>query len=142
MEAFMKRIVFLTVIAFLAIGTISAQGWGYRWTPPQTVTVEGTLQLQNGQIVLSSGTNVYFVPTLARYIGFIDGLREGARVSVEGYASGNFLEINKLTISGKAYDFSANTNVLAASYGCYGYGGGYGCGGYGVASGSSRRGRW
>ena len=106
----MKKLVFLVVIALLVIGTASAQGWG--WVPPappETVRVDGTLQLQNGHIVLSTGTVVYFVPGLMRYIGFIDGLREGARISAEGFASGNFLQPTKLTIGGREYDFAANT---------------------------------
>ena len=103
----MKKYAVLFVIAVLAIGTASAQGWG--WAPPETVRVEGTLQLQNGQIALSTGTAVYFVPDLARYIGFIDGLREGARISAEGFASGGFLQPTKLTIDGRVYDFATNT---------------------------------
>ena len=106
----MKKLVFLTAIAFLAIGTVSAQG--LPWVPsapPETVRVEGTLQLQNGHIVLSTGTVAYFVPGLMHYVGFIDGLREGVRVSVEGFASGNFLQPTKLTVGGREYDFAANT---------------------------------
>jgi len=140
----MKRIVFLAAIAFLAVGTISAQQ-GYGWPSPQTVTVEGTLQLQNGQIVLSSGTIVYYVPALVQYIGFIDGLKEGARISVEGYAAGNLLQPAKLTISGKTYNFPTNVTVLGAGYGGNSFCGGYGsCGGYGMGGGfgGRMRGRW
>ena len=107
----MKKFVLLTVIALLAVGAVSAQGWPWASppAPPVTVRVEGTLQLQNGHIVLSTGTAVYFVPGLMRYIGFIDGLREGATISAEGFASGNFLQPSKLTIGGREYDFAANT---------------------------------
>jgi hypothetical protein len=101
--AFMKKMIFVLVIGILAIGTISAQVWG-----AQSVTVEGTLQLQNGQIAVASGNTVYFVPVLARYIGFIDGLREGARVSISGYASGNILQATQVTINGKSYNFQAS----------------------------------
>jgi len=134
----MKKLMLLTVIACLAAGTIFAQSWG---GVSQRITVTGTLQLQNGQIAVASGNTVYFVPTLGRYIGFIDGLKEGAGVSIEGYASGNYLEPSKVTINGKPYEFSAN--IQAQGWGVYGncgYGlgyGGYGCGGYGY-----RRGRW
>ena len=130
---------FLTAIACLATGIIFAQNWG---GVSQRITVTGTLQLQNGQIALASGNTVYFVPTLGRYIGFIDGLKEGASVSIDGYASGNYLEPSKVTINGKSYDFSPanpgqgwNGNVQYG-YGPYGCGG-YACGGYGY-----RRGRW
>jgi hypothetical protein len=95
----------------------AASPWG------QTVTVEGTLQLQNGQIALVSGNTNYFVPMLTRYAGFVDGLREGARVSVQGYAGGyNVLMPTAFTVNGKSYDVS----TLAT--GGAGYCGGTGCG--------------
>jgi len=136
----MKKLMFLTAIACLAAGTVFAQGWG---GVSQKITVTGTLQLQNGQIALASGNTVYFVPTLGRYIGFIDGIKEGANVSIEGYASGNYLEPSKATINGKSYDFTPNYQAQAVGgYGYCGYGpvssGGYGCGGGFV----NRRGRW
>ena len=129
----MKRLVLVMIIACLAAGTVFAQNWGNPWgTPAQTVSVTGTLQLQNGVIVLTSGSTVYFVPDLTRYVGFIDGLREGAQISVDGYASGNYIQPIRITVSGRAYDF---TSTYAQGYGyCGGYGAGYGyggCGGYG-----------
>ena len=130
----MKKIMFLAAIACLVTGTIFAQGWG---GVSQRVTVTGTLQLQNGQIALASGNAVYFIPTLERYIGFIDGIKEGASVSIDGYASGNYLEPSKVTINGKSYDFSPNNQGQRwggygyCGYGPYAYGGGYSRGGYG-----------
>ena len=120
----MKKLVFLTVIAILAVGTVTAQGWG--WAPPpaptQTVRVEGTLQLQSGHIILSTGTDIYYVPGLMHYVGFIDGLREGARISVEGFASGNLLQLTKLTVGGREYDFAANTQSWGPMAGPMGWG--------------------
>jgi len=135
----MKKLMLLTAIAFLASGTIFAQAWG---GVSQRITVTGTLQLQNGQIAVASGNTVYLVPTLGRYIGFIDGLKEGAGVSIEGYVSGNYLEPSKVTINGKPYDFSpVNQSQAWGNYAGCGYGsnasGGYGCGGYGY-----RMSRW
>jgi hypothetical protein len=132
----MKKLMFLTAVVCLATGSIFAQGWG---GVSQKITVNGTLQLQNGQIALASGNTVYFVPTLGRYIGFIDGIKEGASVSIDGYASGNYLEPSRVTVNGKSYDFSTNYQAQwGGGYGYCGYGpGGYGCGGYG-----NRRGRW
>jgi len=121
---------FLTAIACLATGTIFAQNWG---GVSQSVTVTGTLQLQNGQIALAGGNTFYFVPTLGRYIGFIEGLKEGASVSIDGYVWGNYLEPSKLTIGGKSYNFSANNLGQ-------GWGGGYGYGGYGGYCGYARGG--
>ena len=138
----MKKIGFVLVIAFLAIGTVSAQGWGGVWgAPSQTTSVTGTLQLQNGEIAVASGNTIYFVPTLTRYIGFIEGLREGAQISMDGFVSGNYFQPNRVTISGKTYDFTSNVSQGTA-YGGYGwchngmgyvrsigYGGGWGRGG-------------
>ena len=101
----MKRFFLTAAIILMVLGTASAQAWGNWAQPAQSITVEGTLQLQNGQIALNSGTEVYFVPSISRLIGFIDGLREGARVSVEGYVYGNTIHTTKLTIAGRVYDF-------------------------------------
>jgi hypothetical protein len=122
----MKKMSLVLTVGILTIGTISAQTWGSQWGTAQSVTVEGTLQLQNGQIAVSTGNAVYFVPVLNRYIGFIDGLKEGARVSILGYASGNVLQATQATINGKSYDFQASGY---ANYGscCSGWGtGGWG----------------
>jgi len=105
----MKKIVMILAIAFLAIGALSAQGWGGRGIPEQ-VKIEGTLQLQNGEFAVASGNNIYYVPMIARYVGFIDNLKEGANVSFEGYVAGNFLRPVKMTISGKTYDLAAGGN--------------------------------
>ena len=106
----MRKIILTLAIAFLLIGTVSAQNWGNwgNWnTPPETVNLEGTLQFQNGQIVLSSGENVYYIPRIRQLVGFVDGLREGARISVDAYVFGNFLHITKLTLGNRSYDFPA-----------------------------------
>jgi len=139
----MKKIGFIIVIACLVIGSVSAQNWNNGWgTTPQTISVTGTLQLQNGVIAVVSGNTGYYVPTLAQYIGFIEGLREGAQVSIEGYVSGNYVQPTKVTISGRSYDFSASAQQGFAYCGNgwgnsrmvnnrsgwnYQVGGGYGC---------------
>ena len=102
----MKKVVIILLIAFLAVGALSAQGWGPPGNIPESVKIEGTLQLQNGQFAVASGNNIYYVPMIARYIGFIDNLKEGANVSFEGYVSGNFLRPLKMTVSGKTYDLA------------------------------------
>jgi len=99
----MKKIVVIISIAFLAVATLSAQNLGRR-NFPESVKVEGTLQLHNGQFAVESGSNIYYVPRVGRYVGFIDGLKEGANVSFEGYVKGNFLRPLKMTIGEKSYD--------------------------------------
>jgi len=104
----MKKVVIVLLIAFLVvgIGAVSAQGWGFR-NAPESVKIDGTLQLYNGQFAVASGNNIYYVPRIARYVGFIDNLKEGSNVSFEGYVSGNFLQPLKMTISGKTYDLAS-----------------------------------
>ena len=55
---------------------------------------------------MESGGDVYLVPMLNRYIGFISGLKEGAKVTVEGRGSRNMIQPVKVNIDGKDYDFN------------------------------------
>ncbi|MCL2759083.1 MAG: hypothetical protein FWD22_02610 [Treponema sp.] len=73
------------------------------------VKVEGTLKLERGLVAIESGNSTYFVPMLNRYIGFIGGLKEGARVTVEGRGFRNAIQPTKVTIDGKTYDFFPQT---------------------------------
>jgi hypothetical protein len=113
----MKRLFFVALVALAIIGSLSAQDWrpgfghnrnGYA----QNITVTGTLQLRNGAIVVENNNQFYYIPDLERYIGFIDGLKEGAAVTLDGYVYGNqaytYIQPSKLTLNGKEYDFSAN----------------------------------
>jgi len=73
------------------------------------ITVEGVLRLEKGVVAVASGDNVYIVPMLNRYIGFIDGLKEGTKVSFEGAQFKGFIRPVKVTINGKIYDFPENS---------------------------------
>jgi hypothetical protein len=103
---YMKKIGLLLVITLMVIGSVIAQNQEAR-KPPEPITVQGTLQLKNGFIAVASGETVYYVGMLNRYIGFIEGLKEGNTITIEGYAFKNFLHPVKATISGKTYDFPA-----------------------------------
>jgi hypothetical protein len=77
----------------------------------ETVTVSGTLGLVNGRIALQKDGETYMVRGLERLIGFVDGLKEGAAVTLEGFVRTgpadsklHYLLVNKLTINGKEYD--------------------------------------
>jgi hypothetical protein len=108
---FMKKMVLAAVIALVVAGITFAQGWGNpRGGYAEAVTVNGTLQLRDGVIIVESGNQAYYVPGLERYIGFIEGLKEGETVVLEGYIgrNSNHIEPTKMTVNGKSYDFTAN----------------------------------
>jgi hypothetical protein len=78
----------------------------------EKLILSGTLELNRGIIVLKSGDEIWQLPGLLRYAGFIDGLKEGAAVSLEGWgirtprleeADGIF-RVSKLTLDGKDYE--------------------------------------
>ncbi|MDR1286593.1 MAG: hypothetical protein LBK08_03205 [Treponema sp.] len=115
----MKRIIAIVLFAAGTAGMIFAQsagdapanrpGAGRRL--PEKTTVSGTLGLREGMIILESGDSFYYVPGLSRFAGFIDGLKEGAAVSIEGRVfrspSGSLvLRTEKLGIAGRSYDLA------------------------------------
>ena len=109
----MKKIIFAILIMLALTGTAWSQAWGWNQAPLNTMRLEGTLQLQNGQIALNTGSAVYFVPELRQLIGFVDGLVENARVTVDAYVMGNTLRLTQLTVAGRSYDFAAQNFAQA-----------------------------
>ena len=125
----MKKFIILVIIAILITGTVLAQpiidqrNSAPKVNPEQLndanpprnnrareskpVSVEGVLKLEKGFVAVESADKVYIVPMLNRYIGFITGLREGEKVSVEGYERKNMIRPTKVTVGGKSYDFIA-----------------------------------
>jgi hypothetical protein len=105
-EGTMKKIVLLAFWAMVASGIIFAQ------TVPASTTINGTIGLNAGKIAVKSGTTTYYTRGLERFIGFIDGLKDGAQVTLEGYVSAPSIESEterlffpvKLTIDGKSYE--------------------------------------
>jgi len=133
----MKRtIVFITLI-FCATALVLAQG-NNRWKPdnlprwpnpnasgqdsprnqtprptPESASISGNLTIAQGMIAVVSGETTWLVRGLNRYIGFIDGLKEGATVTLEGYAMPasrdkniKSLRVQKMTLNGKDYDLA------------------------------------
>jgi hypothetical protein len=134
------------MLAVFAIAMVSAQGnnrWGQgqrhgfsprvpqsqSWnrgqqprqiTPPESASVSGNLTIVQGMIAVKNNDTTYLIRGLNRYIGFIDGLKEGAAVTLEGFARPNprddkvkFMSVQKLTLNGKDYDVarpSGNAN--------------------------------
>jgi len=93
-----------------------AQGRGRassRLPPAEKVTVSGSLAVAHGMPALKSGDVTYLLGGINRFIGFIDGLKEGAQVTIEGSALTSpknnnlkILRLSKLTLNGKSYDMA------------------------------------
>jgi hypothetical protein len=67
----------------------------------------------SGFPALRSGDVTYFVGGISRLVGFIDGLKEGAQVTIEGSARTvsqdgkiKYLRPKKMTLNGKSYDLA------------------------------------
>jgi hypothetical protein len=143
----MRKLMFALVLAVSVQSFVAAQNRGGYGQP---VSVTGTLGLQHGHITVSGDGTAYYVPVLERYIGFIEGLKDGVRISLEGYVLGNgdYAQIRpvKVTIDGKDYDFSPRVppmpyhNNRRHGNGGRGYGDGYG--GHGWGGQSRNGGRW
>ncbi len=111
----MKR-TFLILAALLVVAGIAA---AQPVAPPPNVPalskLEGRLALVNGFVGIQTKDKTYYVHIPGRLYGFIDGLKEGALVKLEGYEKAlpqapeyaHFL-VTKLMIGGKEYDLSAS----------------------------------
>jgi hypothetical protein len=123
----MKKRVQIFMIALITLfcsGSLWAQDWSHgrggrsgRHVNPitaESVTVNGNLQLMEGHIaVVADGKTYYVNGPIKNLIGFVDGLKEGAAVRLEGPATpvpfnsnARFLWVTKLTINGKTYDIT------------------------------------
>jgi hypothetical protein len=97
----MKKACFIILISMLAFSAVFAQGK----MEIKPVKIEGALQLRNGFVAVSSENQTYYVPLLMRYIGFLEGLKEGAMVSIDGFAAGRYLHPRRMVLDGKNYNF-------------------------------------
>jgi len=113
----MKKIVLLCLFTAIIGGSIFAQS-----NTAATTTIQGTLGLSGGRISVVSGNITYYVGGLQRFVGFIDGLKEGAQVSLSGYAAAPAVEGQQgrafypvtLTLNGKTYEVgSPNAGNMA-----------------------------
>ena len=117
----MKRIIVIVAAGLIAAASLSAQafGPGMNFAPgtaavaQEIVKVEGKLSLINGMIGIKDKDKTYYVGGLNRLIGFVDGLKEGAAVKLEGYAvavagAPEYLHFRatKMTFAGKDYDLT------------------------------------
>jgi hypothetical protein len=115
----MKRIVLCVFFAAAMSGILLAQdsgrpGSARRNGPPEKITLSGSLGLSRGRIVLESGGATYYIAGLDRLIGFVEGLKEGAAVSLEGWAfplprseKEQIFRAAKISINGKDYELGS-----------------------------------
>jgi len=107
----MKKVVLLILFAAIIGGVVFAQ------SNAPTTTIRGTLGLSGGRISVVSGNITYYVNGLSRFIGFIDGLKEGAQVSLDGYATAPTVEGQTyrlfypvtLALNGKNYEVGSSS---------------------------------
>ena len=114
----MKRMVlFLSILGAVALLGAQEQPDQNRPGPKprdraaETVTLNGTLGLEQGRIVLDSEEDRYFVAGIRPLVGFVEGLKEGAAVTVEGTVlparrngGHKSLRVQKLGLNGKDYE--------------------------------------
>lgn len=86
--------------------------------PPhgETVSLTGSLVVANGMPALQSGDATYLLGGISRLVGFVDGLKEGAQVTIEGTAMTirgdsklKILKTSKMTLNGKSYDLAVRS---------------------------------
>jgi hypothetical protein len=112
----MKRIwLYLILISLAGGSSVFAQEIRQNPGIPEKTVISGKLGVAGGMIALEEGGKTYYTAGLDRFTGFIDGLKEGAQVSLEGYAvpryrggAGYFFRVTKLTLNGKDYDLDTD----------------------------------
>ena len=114
----MKRKILLILLVCGLVTMVSAQAQGRgrtssRIPAAEKVTVSGSLAVAHGMPALQSGDVTYLLGGISRFFGFIDGLKEGAQVTIEGSALTSprdsnlkILRLSKLTMNGKSYDMA------------------------------------
>jgi hypothetical protein len=82
----------------------------YQGASIKKLSLSGTLGLKRGVIVLKDGDRIWYAPGLQPFAGFIDGLKDGAAVTLEGWGGkisqtdAGFLRVSKLSLDGKEYE--------------------------------------
>ena len=76
----------------------------------ESINIEGYLTLSRGRIAVNAGDMIYLVNGLSRYVGFVEGFMEGAKVRLEGSVMKNsndegirVMRAQKMTFNGKDY---------------------------------------
>ncbi len=135
----MKRAVIVVLAIAVAASAVSAQGWGPGSRGPGAVAapaapaelskIEGKLSLVNAHPAVVVKDKTYYVGIPSRLFGFVDGLKEGAAVKLEGYeqplpyaTNVAMFHVVKLTIGGREIDLSQAGGFGRGMMGSYGPG--------------------
>ena len=100
----MRKMVLFCLFTAVICGNIFAQ------SNNQITTIKGTLKISGNRFSVVSGNITYSVRGLERLVGVVDGLKDGAQVSMDGYAMAtagqNERVFNplRITINGKSYE--------------------------------------
>ena len=105
------------------MGNSRSQDMGQRASPrsPQrseqqateSVSINGNLTIEHGRIAVNAGDTTYLVGGLSRFVGFIDGFKAGAEVSIEGVARVNPRQENVRVLRAQSMTFNGNEYNLA-----------------------------
>jgi hypothetical protein len=131
----MKRLLCVFFVLGVLSAALPAQGTGPQGpaTPgprnnfygerPKTSSLSGVLEAVNGRIALRSDDTLYYVNGLRDLIGFVDGLKEGAQVALEGYvfpvpdtAEYRLFQVTRLTFNQRDYEIRPLGREAGASF--------------------------
>ena len=153
----MKKIVVLVAIAAIAASAVAAQGmrpgmWNQApaaAAAQEVVKVDGRLSLVNGHPAVVSAGKTYYVRIPGMLYGYLDTLKDGAAVKLEGYAvsvpladNTYVLQVSKLNVGGKDYDLGQFAETRGALGAMGGRGGRMGGAPNGAGQMPGRGGRW
>ena len=112
----MKRIIMTIILVFGIILPVFSQNWGRGRFPPnfpqsEMITISGNLIVAHGMPAIINGNITYLITGISRLSGFVDGLKEGAYVTIEGYAVTSPMDFrlkllwsSTLILDGRTYD--------------------------------------
>ncbi|MDD3981623.1 MAG: hypothetical protein RBT72_00970 [Spirochaetia bacterium] len=150
----MKKALVAIAIAFIVVGAAAAQPFG-QWNQPrgtvpgrgqvqaapygrmgtlpaadlsvEEISLEGTLELVDARVAIKKDDKTYFVMIPSRFFGFVEGLKEGASVKIEGYTralpnveNSFVVHVNTLDVGGKTIDLGLDEKAVGFRSGMMG----------------------
>lgn len=145
----MKKALIAVAIAFIVVGAAAAQPFG-QWNQPrgtqpgmgwqnmpaygrgynlpsssqlvvEKITLEGTLELVDARAAIKKDDKTYFVMIPNRLYGFVEELKEGASVKIEGYSheisgvENSFaVRVESLALGGRTIDLGATSGTFGS----------------------------